>query len=162
MKRGPRELSLQQCYEALGLERDADLEALKRAYRRRAFELHPDLHPGNPHTAWKFQVANEAYVILTRILHPKQKKPATEDTAPGGAAEGEAKQQTQTREGSPDAQSARPESGDNTQGQHGEARQGEGREDRARRTAQAAYSKEEDVLRDLLNDPFARRVFEDI
>ena len=162
MKRGPRELSLQQCYEALGLERDADLAALKRAYRRRAFELHPDLHPGNPHAGWKFQVVNEAYVILTRILQLKQKDPAASEKTPGGAANAEAEQQTQAQESPSDAQPARPASGGEAGRQDEERRQGESQEQRTRRAAQTAYDKEEDVLRDLLNDPFARRVFEDI
>ena len=154
MKRSPRELSLNQCYEALGLEQGADLEALKYAYRRRAFELHPDLHPENPHAGRAFQVVNEAYVILTKILKPGQKRSSTEERAE--AADAESKQREQTQETSSDAQSARPESDDKAHGQHEDAQQ------RTRRAAQAAYAKEEDVLRDLLNDPFARRVFEDI
>jgi molecular chaperone DnaJ len=162
MKRCQRELSLQQCYEALGLEREADYEALKRAYRRRAFELHPDLHPENPHAGKKFQMVNEAYVILARILDSKQKSAATENKTPGGGVDAEAKQQEQAQASSPDGGSARPETGDNARGQDEEARHGEDRDQRSRRAAQAAYGKEEDVLRDLLNDPFARRVFEDI
>ena len=162
MKRSPRELSLQQCYEALGLEREADLEALKRAYRRRAFELHPDLHPGNPHAGVEFQRVNEAYVILAQILQSKQKSSATEEKTFGGTADAEAKQEEHAQESSSGDQSARPESADNTDGQQEATRPGESQEQRTRRAAQAAYAKEEDVLRDLLNDPFARRVFEDI
>ena len=158
MKRRARELSLQQCYDALGLEQGADLEALKYAYRRRAFELHPDLHPENPHAGREFQMVNEAYVILARLLTPEQKSSATGEKA----ADAGAKQQEQSQAGSSHAQSARPESDDTAQGQREGTRQGESAEQRAHRTAQAAYAKEEDVLRDLLNDPFARRVFEDI
>ena len=153
MKRGPRELSLQQCYTALGLEQGADLEAIKYAYRRRAFELHPDLHPENPHAGREFQTVNEAYVILTRLLSSGQKSSATETKAPGATADAGQKQQEQTQESPPDAQYAPPES---------DGKAHETAEQRARRTAHAAYAKEEDVLRDLLNDPFARRVFEDI
>jgi len=153
MKRGPRELSLQQCYAALGLEQGADLEALKHAYRRRAFELHPDLHPGNPQAGREFQAVNEAYVILTRLLSAGQKNSATETKAPDAAADAGHKQQESTQESPPDAQSASPES---------DGKAHETAEERARRTAHAAYAKEEDVLRDLLNDSFARRVFEDI
>ena len=162
MKRRPCELSLKQCYEALGLEQDADLDALKRAYRRQAFELHPDLHPGNPRASRQFQVLNEAYVILTRILTPEQKNSATEGNASSSAADAETKQQAQAQEASSATQSARPESNDSAHGKREETRQGVNREQRSQRTAQAAYAKEEDVLRDLLNDPFARRVFEDI
>jgi len=153
MKRGPRELSLQQCYEALGLVQSADLEALKYAYRRRAFELHPDLHPGNPNAGREFQAINEAYVILTRLLSSGQKNSTLGAKTPGAAADAGQKQQEQAQESPPDAQPAPHESDGKTH---------ETAEQRARRTAHAAYAKEEDVLRDLLNDPFARRVFEDI
>jgi molecular chaperone DnaJ len=162
MKRSPRELSLQQCYEALGLEREADLEALKRAYRRRAFDLHPDLHPGNPHAGGEFQIVNEAYVILAQILQIKQKSSTTEEKTFGAAADTETQQEKQAQESSFGDQSAHPEPDDSAHGQQEATRPGESQEQRARRAAQAAYAKEEDVLRDLLNDPFARRVFEDI
>ena len=45
MRRRPRQLSVKECYEILKLDKGADLQAVKRAYRRRAFELHPDLNP---------------------------------------------------------------------------------------------------------------------
>ena len=162
MKRRARELSLQQCYDALGLGNDADLEALKQAYRRRAFELHPDLHPGNPHAGREFQVVNEAYVILSRILSPEQKRASAEEHAPGEAADTGTKQEGQSQESPPDDNSAQPESDAKTHGRHEETRHDGDAEQRARRMGQAAYAKEEDVLRDLLNDPFARLVFEDI
>ena len=160
MKRRARELSLQQCYDALGLEQGADLEALKHAYRRRAFELHPDLHPDNPQAGQEFQVVNEAYVILARLLSPEQQGAAAEEKTPGDAADAEAQRQKEAQKAASDAQGPRPESGDKAQGQHEGAR--DGKDERTRRAAQAAYAKEEDVLRDLLDDPFARRVFEDI
>ena len=163
MKRRPRELSLQQCYDALGLEQGADLDALKHAYRRRAFELHPDLHPENPHAGQEFQTANEAYVILARLLTPEQKTAATEEkAAPGSAADAETQDWKHAQESSTDAQGARPEFDGKPHEQYEGARHGKDAEQRTRRAAQAAYAKEEDVLRDLLNDPFARRVFEDI
>jgi len=154
MTRPSRELSLQQCYEALGLEAGADLEELKSAYRRRAFELHPDLHPENPQAGREFQVVNEAYVLLARILPPGQKRPTPEEKTSGNAG---SKRPEQARENSSDA-----EADDTTRKQHGEARHDRGAAERTRRTAHAAYAKGEDLLRDLLDDPFARRVFEDI
>ena len=138
------------------LEQGTDLESLKRAYRRRAFELHPDLHPENPRAGQEFQLVNEAYVILAQILSPEQKSSATEKKSPGGAADAETRQQAQER--AADAH----ESGDKAHGQQAGTGEGNDAEQRTRRAAQAAYAKEEDVLRDLLNDPFARRVFEDI
>ena len=162
MKRRQRELSLQQCYEALGLEQGADLEALKSAYRRRAFELHPDLHPENPYAGREFQVVNEAYVILARLLDSEQNHAATEEKAPGGTVDNETKHQQHTQESTSNTQGARPESNDKSHEPHEGTRDGNDAEQRTRRAAQSAYTKEEDVLRDLLNDPFARRVFEDI
>lgn len=41
MRRRPRQISLKECYDILKLKKDADTADLKRAYRRRAFELHP-------------------------------------------------------------------------------------------------------------------------
>ena len=161
MKRRVRELSLQQCYEALGLEKGADLEALKQAYRRRAFELHPDLHPENPHAGKEFQMVNEAYVLLTKILG--QQDQAEEEKTPRDAADASSKQQEQTQTGSSDTQPTPPPgAADKAYGKHEETQQDKDAQQRTRRAAQAAYTKEEDVLRDLLNDPFARRVFEDI
>jgi molecular chaperone DnaJ len=161
MKRHTRELSLQQCYEALGLAWGADPESLKSAYRRRAFELHPDLHPDNPQAGSEFQVVNEAYVILARFLDAAQKRSAAEAKATGGKADAGPKQQEHAQESSSDDH-ARPEFDGNTREDHKDARHAEDAAQRARRAAHAAYAKEEDVLRDLLNDPFARRVFEDI
>ena len=165
MKRPSRELSLRQCYETLGLEEGAGLEELKSAYRRRAFELHPDLHPDNPHAGRDFQVVNEAYVILAKILPPRQNRP--EEKAPGGADAASTRQERareNSRENPADAASARPEADEAAGEHHEETRRDRRDRDAARHTrraAHAAYAKE-DLLRDLLDDPFARRVFEDI
>ena len=34
-------------YEVLGIDRNADAEAIKSAYRKLAKKYHPDLHPGD-------------------------------------------------------------------------------------------------------------------
>ena len=68
MRRRPRQISLKECYDILKLKKNADTADLKRAYRRRAFELHPDLNPGNPDASREFQLLNEAYVALSAIL----------------------------------------------------------------------------------------------
>jgi molecular chaperone DnaJ len=51
-------------YEVLGVSRDADAAALKRAYRKLALELHPDRNPDNKTAEARFKEASEAYQVL--------------------------------------------------------------------------------------------------
>ena len=52
-------------YEVLGVDRNADDAALKRAYRQLAKKYHPDVNPGNAEAEAKFKEATEAYGILS-------------------------------------------------------------------------------------------------
>lgn len=52
-------------YEILGVKRDADPEEIKRAYRRRVWQVHPDRNPGDPLAAAKFKRVTEAYEVLS-------------------------------------------------------------------------------------------------
>lgn len=52
-------------YEVLGVSRDADDAALKKAYRALAKKYHPDTNPGNAEAAEKFKEASEAYSVLS-------------------------------------------------------------------------------------------------
>jgi molecular chaperone DnaJ len=51
-------------YEVLGVDRAADEEAIKRAYRKLALENHPDRNPGNADAERRFKEAAEAYAVL--------------------------------------------------------------------------------------------------
>ena len=51
-------------YRVLGVSRDATKEEIKKAYRKKAKEYHPDLHPNDPHAAEKMNEINEAYDML--------------------------------------------------------------------------------------------------
>jgi len=52
-------------YEVLGVSENASQEEIKRAYRIKAKECHPDLHPDDPHAQDKMNEVNEAYDILS-------------------------------------------------------------------------------------------------
>lgn len=52
-------------YEVLGVERGADAEAIKKAYRKLALQHHPDRNPGNKAAEEKFKEATEAYEVLS-------------------------------------------------------------------------------------------------
>jgi molecular chaperone DnaJ len=52
-------------YEVLGVPRDADERAIKKAFRTLARELHPDVNRHDPEAEEKFKEAAEAYEILS-------------------------------------------------------------------------------------------------
>ena len=52
-------------YAALGVAKDADAAAIKKAYRQLARELHPDKNPGNAQAESRFKEVSEAYDVLS-------------------------------------------------------------------------------------------------
>jgi len=54
----------QDLYQTLGVSRDADSDAIKKAYRRLARQLHPDVNP-DPTTHDKFKDVTRAYEVLS-------------------------------------------------------------------------------------------------
>lgn len=52
-------------YEVLGVDKSADADALKKAYRQLAKKYHPDANPGDETAAEKFKEASEAYSVLS-------------------------------------------------------------------------------------------------
>ena len=51
-------------YKVLGVERNADEKAIKRAYRKLAVRFHPDKNPGDKGAEERFKEINEAYEVL--------------------------------------------------------------------------------------------------
>jgi molecular chaperone DnaJ len=51
-------------YKVLGVSPGASQEEIKKAYRKKAKEYHPDLHPNDPEAAKKMNEINEAYNML--------------------------------------------------------------------------------------------------
>lgn len=59
-------------YATLGVPKDADQAAIKKAYRKLAKDLHPDRHPGDTAAEKRFKEVGEAYGVLADKEQRKQ------------------------------------------------------------------------------------------
>ncbi len=147
-------MDVRECYRVLRVKEGASLEDVKKGFRSLAFQLHPDLNQDNPHAARQFQRVNEAYVTLKNHLEKArpqagEKQPRAEKTS-----------NKQARSGKEDGSAARP-------GQSGASRAKTHAKPGATASSRESISKsrrptKDEVLQDILKDPFARQVFEDI
>ncbi len=188
-------MTLKECCRILGVDSSTGLEDVKHAYRRRAFELHPDLNPHLGDAGRQFQLLNEAYVILSRLIAAREARDAR---LRGEGGEKRADRASEAAAEQAEGRAERDESGSSAQGD-GKESGGKASERETERTEQEApgstsqpgsddgaapgpnaaerpgarkaspqaggdnlYTEQQEVLRDILNDPFARRVFEDI
>ena len=71
-------------YAVLGVSKDADAAAIKKAYRTLAKKYHPDRNPGDAAAAEKFKEIGEAYAVLSDAKE-RQQYDAIRSMAGGGA-----------------------------------------------------------------------------
>jgi DnaJ-class molecular chaperone len=55
----------QSLYDVLGVARDADAAAIRKAYLKMAVQLHPDKNPDDSQASDKFQKLQRVYSILS-------------------------------------------------------------------------------------------------
>ncbi|WP_319467161.1 J domain-containing protein [uncultured Pseudodesulfovibrio sp.] len=137
-------MTLQECLNILKLPKGAGLDDVKSAFRQLAFKYHPDLNT-SPEAGPKFRQINEAYVTAKDLLRKNGAGKTTQSTT---ASDGPKASRKQGARAYARQQKTRPHA-------HKTHRS-------TRSKQQSYYYKEEDVLKDILNDPFAKKVFEDI
>ncbi|MEW2352776.1 molecular chaperone DnaJ [Spirillospora sp. NPDC029432] len=74
-------------YATLGVRRDASPDEVKKAYRRLARELHPDVNP-DPETQERFKEITQAYEVLSDPKKREMYDLGADPFAPGGAGAG--------------------------------------------------------------------------
>lgn len=79
-------------YEILGIDKNADADTIKSAYRKLAKKYHPDLNPGNAEAEKSFKEVNEAYSVLSdpdkKAKYDQFGKAAFDPSAGGGSYSG--------------------------------------------------------------------------
>lgn len=146
-------MQLSECLRILNLKEGASIDDVKSAFRKLAFKYHPDLNNDDSAPAM-FRQINEAYVFAKGYLEtgPGGKKSAKDDEGPTTSRAEGAKAYARQQQKSTFKGKAKPK-----------PKPGPRQEERSTRSKQQRfYYKEEEVTKTILNDPFARKVFQDI
>jgi len=81
-------MAKQDYYDTLGVDRGADPDAIKKAYRKLAMKYHPDRNPDDAKAEQQFKEVNEAYEVLKddekRAAYDRFGHAAFEQGGPGG------------------------------------------------------------------------------
>lgn len=88
-------------YKILGVPRDADEGQIKRAYRKKAKQYHPDLNPGNAEAEAKFKNIVEAYEVLGNAEKRRQYDAKQEKAAGFGQKTGQNRTSDKNRAATP-------------------------------------------------------------
>ncbi len=160
-------MTIQECCRILQVTPEASLDEIKRSFRKLAFELHPDLHPDDPKASRKFQRLNEAYILLRKAMESGE---APKEGSEQAFREHAGKEQSSRRAHEKTHARGRDKAQAGSQGFYQGSPPGTPTvEERARERMRRKYAenerffyRKEEVLQDILKDPFARKVFEDI
>lgn len=178
-------MTRKQIYAILGIKEGASLAEVKKAYRKKAFELHPDLSPSHD-AGRRFQELNEAYVLMLGFLEEDRAVGVRSAGRPAGADKKDSSAAHSAQPGaagtsgpgrppeseSRGAGSGRPQKTDFQSASASSTEPGNPKTE-TRKPSGSPYSffdstnnnmhlSKEEVLSNVLRDPFARRVFEDI
>lgn len=145
-------MNTRQAQSILKVGPGASEEDIKRSFRKLAFSMHPDLNP-SPDAARKFRELNEAYVFLKNVAGNTGKASKEKRSYTGRKANFKTESDRKTaRDGAGAYRAQQSQAKTDTRSN----------ETSSAEQSRYFFQKEEDVLKDILNDPFARQVFEDI
>ena len=81
-------------YSVLGIQPGADEETIKKAYRQKCKQYHPDLHPNDPPAEDKFKEVQAAYSAIMRERSGGPRQSYNQGGAQSGAGGYSRQQQT--------------------------------------------------------------------